>query len=164
MAKILRDPRYCLYEDGVGGLWVGRAFEKGGESYRDPLKSISHGATARQTARFYALLDDEQLVTPTWSRRMLSWMSPPEYHHKFVRGLAQRPRVNFVARKSGTWEDFHADSALIQHGHRRYVLVALAHHPDGEEMLREIAPLADDLIENGDHRSLRGATTRGGPS
>ena len=26
MAKILVDPRYCLYEGGVGGLWVGRPF------------------------------------------------------------------------------------------------------------------------------------------
>jgi beta-lactamase class A len=91
-------------------------------------------------------------------------MAPPEYYHKFVKGLRQRPRAEFVARKSGTWEDFHSDSAIIQHGHRRYVLVALAHHPDGEEMLRTIAVLADDLVAEGAHRSLRRARSAGGPS
>ena len=56
-----------------------------------------------------------------------------------------------------------ADSALIQHDHRRYVLVALAQHADGEAMLRDIAPLADDLVATGAHRSLQPARTGGGP-
>jgi inner membrane protein len=30
IAAVLRDPRYCLYEDGVGGLWAGRGFARGG--------------------------------------------------------------------------------------------------------------------------------------
>ncbi len=153
IADIMVDPRYCLYEGGVGGLWVGRAFEKGGESYRDPLKSISHGATSRQTARFYVLLDREQLVTPYWSRVMLDLMTPPEYIHKFVKALWRRPRLEFVARKSGTWQDFHADSALIQHDRARYVLVGLSDHEDGEEMLRAVAPIADDVVTRGSHRS-----------
>ncbi len=154
MARILLDPRYCLYEPGVGGLWVGRAFEKGGESFRDPLKSISHGASARQAARFYVLLDRERLVSPYWSRYMLRLMAPPEYVHKFVKALDGRPRLEFVARKSGTWQNFHADSALIQHDMARYVLVGLSDAENGEELLRAVAPVADDIIVQGEHRSL----------
>ncbi len=149
---MLRLPRYCLYEEGVGGLWVGRAFEKGGESYRDPLKSISHGASTRQTARFYAMLDEGKLVSPYWSQWMLAHMGPPEYVHKFVKALQRRQRVDFVARKSGTWQHFHADSALIQHGPNRYVLTALAAHPEGEAMLQKIAKISDDVVMRGDHR------------
>jgi len=154
IAKVLIDPRYCLYEGGVGGLWVGRAFEKGGESYRDPLKNISHGATARQTARFYALLDAGMLVSPYWSEWMLARMGPPEYVHKFYRALGDRPGVEFVARKSGTWQNFHADSALVVHGARRYILVGLAEHAEGEQMLQRIADIADEVIANGEHRRL----------
>ena len=82
---------------------------------------------------------------------MLRGMAPPEYHHKFVAGLAGR-RLTFVARKSGTWHDFHSDSALVEHGSRRYVLAGLADHPDGESMLRELARIVDDLVMEGDHR------------
>ncbi len=153
MARILLDPRYCLYEGGVGGLWVGRAFEKGGDSYRDPLKSISHGASARQAARFYVLLDRRRLVSRYWSEYMLRLMAPPDYIHKFVKALAGRPQLEFVARKSGTWQNFHADSALIQHGMARYVLVGLSDHKDGGEMLGTVARVADDIIVAGQHRS-----------
>jgi beta-lactamase class A len=152
IARVLLDPRYCLYDPEVGGLWVGRAFEKGGPSYRDPLKNISHGATSRQTARFYALLDAHQLVSPYWSEWMLARMGPPEYVHKFYKALGARPGVEFVARKSGTWQDFHADSALVTHGAQRYILVALADHPEGEEMMQTIAAVADEIVEVGEHR------------
>jgi beta-lactamase class A len=153
IARVMRDPRYCFYESGVGGLWAGRAFQKGGPSYREPLKSLSHAATARQAARFYVLLDRGRLVSRYWSRYMRHLMAPPEYFHKFVGGLQERPGVEFVARKSGTWKTFHSDSALIRHGHARYVLVALADHPEGESMLRTLARIADDIIVAGDHRS-----------
>ena len=129
-----------------------RAFEKGGESYRDPLKQISHGATARQTARFYAMLDAGQLVSPYWSEWMLARMGPPEYVHKFYLALGDRPGVTFVARKSGTWEDFHSDSALIEHAGRRYIVVGLAAHEEGESMLQRVGEIADEVIEIGEHR------------
>jgi beta-lactamase class A len=161
MNAILMDPRYCFYEPGVGGLWVGRAFEKGGESYREPLRSLSHAASARQAARFYVLLDAGQLVSPYWSAYMLSLMAPPEYFHKFVAALQDRPRLEFVARKSGTWRDFHADSVLVQHGPSRYVLIGLAEHADGEEWLRRVAPIADDIVMQGKHRVWRAQPTLG---
>lgn len=152
IGHVMQDPRYCLYEPGVGGLWAGRLFQKGGPSHREPLKHLSHAASSRQAARFYVLLDEGRLVSPYWSHAMRRLMSPPLYHHKFVGALEDRPGLRFVARKSGTWRTFHSDSALIQHGHARYVLTALADHPDGGRMMRRVARAADDLIVAGAHR------------
>jgi beta-lactamase class A len=152
IARVLRDPRYCLYDMEHGGLWVGRAFEKGGESYRDPLKAISHGASARQVARFYVMLDRGKLVSPHWSAWMQERMAPPEYFHKFVLALRGRSGLQFLARKSGTWQKFHSDSALIQHGSARYILVGLAEHPEGEHLMEELARIADDIVVTGRHR------------
>lgn len=155
IAEVMRSPRYCFYVDGVGGLWMGRTFEKEAITRREPLENLSNAATARQTARFYALLDRGQLVSPYWSHWMLAHMGPPEYVHKFYKALGKRPGVRFPARKSGTWLDWHADSALIEHDGRRYVLVGLAEHPDGEEMMQRLALVADDLIARGEHRWWR---------
>ena len=33
--KLLRDPKYCLYDDVHGGLWVGRSYGGGGGGQRD---------------------------------------------------------------------------------------------------------------------------------
>ncbi len=49
-------------------------------------------------------------------------------------------------RKSGTWRDWHADSALIEHGGHRYIAVALAHDPKGGEWLKNIIHEMDDII------------------
>jgi beta-lactamase class A len=155
IAKVMVDPRFCLYEGTHGGVWVGRAFEKGGESYRDPKKAISHAATARQAARFYLLLDRGAAVSRYWSEWMLARMAPPEYFHKFVGALGGRPGLEFVARKSGTWQNFHSDSALIQHGSARYIIVGIAEHANGAKWLDQIAHLADDIIVAGRHRRWR---------
>ena len=155
IAKILRSPAYCLYEDGVGGIWVGRTFEKDAITYRDPLKNLSQAASTRQTTRFYALLEQGKLVSPYWSRWMLEHMAPPEYVHKFYKALRKRPGVRFLARKSGTWQDFHADSALVQHGERSFILAAIAKHEDGEDMMERVARVADELIARGEHRWWR---------
>jgi beta-lactamase class A len=155
IAEVLQRPRYCLYERPDGGLWCGRPFRKSARSLRDPLFHISHGATARQVARFYVMLDHGDLVSDYWSERMLSLMAPPEYFHKFVAALGGRRGVEFVARKSGTWRTFHADSAIVQHFSKRYVIVGLADHPDGEVMLRRVGRIVDDLIMAGEHRQPR---------
>lgn len=150
--RTVRHPKYCFYDDTHGGLWVGRAYRSGGASNRDPLFNISHGATARQVARFYAMLNEGKLVSPHWSFRMLGLMSPPAHHHKFVAGLGKREGVVFLARKSGTWRNYHGDSALIQRFDRRYVLVGLSELRSGETVMRELAQVVDTLIEEGSHR------------
>jgi beta-lactamase class A len=93
---------------------------------------------------------------------MRELMSPPAYHHKFVVALEGRRGVRFLARKSGTWQTFHSDSALIQHDHARYVLAALSDHPEGEWLLRTVARVADDVVMEGGHRSFQArAAARG---
>ncbi len=86
---------------------------------------------------------------------MIERMAPPEYFHKFVGALQDRPGLTFVARKSGTWRQFHADSALIQHGSTRYIVVGLAEHIEGAEWMKRIAHLADDIVAAGHHRRWR---------
>lgn len=150
--KTMRDPKYCFYDNKYGGLWVGRAYRGGGATNRDPLKNISHGATSRQAARYYTLLDAGKLVSRHWSFRLLGLMSPPKHYHKFVGGLAGRPGVVFLARKSGTWRNFHTDSALIQHHGNRYVVVGISEIKSGESVMRQLIKIVDDLIQEGAHR------------
>lgn len=152
---VLRDPRYCLYDNVYGGLWVGRKYAHTSDTYPDPLHDLLHGATARQTARFYTLLDRRELVSKSWSDHMLALMGPPKHHHKFVHGLAERTDVSFVARKSGTWDRWHADSALIRHGDSLYVAVALAELRNGEEVMQQVIRILDDLVTAGKHRLPR---------
>ena len=62
---------------------------------------------------------------------MKQTLSQPGIRHKFVKGLESRPGVEMY-RKSGTWQDFHADSALVEHGAYKYVIVGLAHPHGGD--------------------------------
>jgi beta-lactamase class A len=160
IAKVLRDPKYCLYDEEHGGLWVGRGYGGTHGENRDPLFNISHGATARQAARFYTMLEAGRLVSPHWSFRMLGLMSPPIHFHKFVGGLQGREGVIFLARKSGTWRNFHSDSALIQHQGRVYAIVAIAEAKDGEKILRELIKQVDDIVMDGSHRKTTRRTRR----
>jgi beta-lactamase class A len=51
-----------------------------------------------------------------------------------------------IYRKSGTWQDFHADSALVEAGAHKFVMVGLAHHKDGGEWLVRLAAPMHDLV------------------
>jgi beta-lactamase class A len=150
---VVRDPRYCFYDNVHGGLWLGRLYAPASEIYPDPLHDIVHGATARQAARFYTMLERRELVSKDWSDHLLALMGPPKHHHKFVAGLANRTNVTFVARKSGTWMAWHADSALIQHDDARYVAVALSENVrKGEDVMQQVIRILDDLVTAGKHR------------
>ncbi|MCP5144710.1 MAG: serine hydrolase [Gammaproteobacteria bacterium] len=144
---ILQDDRFRLYDPQVdGGLWVGKEYAQGVAFQRDPLHNISHGATATQVARFYYMLETGQLVNPELTAVMKEILSRPAIQHKFVKGLAGQQVEMY--RKSGTWHQFHADSALIEGDGFRYILVALAENPAGGQWLvqlprmlhRQIAP------------------------
>ena len=150
--RLLASDKYRLYDRRQnGGLWVGKAYAKGTAYQRDPLHNISHGATAEQVARFYYLLETGQLVSPTASREMKQLMGHPEIEHKFVGGLlASKPGAKLY-RKSGTWGEFHADSAIIEHRGRRYIAVALAQSRDGESWLRDMIVQMDDAILRQEH-------------
>ena len=148
LSNILRSPTSRLYDPEFnGGLWVGKEYGKGEAWKRDPLHDLSHGATALQTARFYYLLETQQLLSPSLTREMKAILSNPQIHHKFVKGLEQRPGAK-IYRKSGTWKSWHADSILVEHDNHKYIAVGLAQHPDGGRWLEQIiAPLHDLIVE-----------------
>lgn len=145
LEQLVRAPGLCFYGNRDGGLWVGRAYGRGRPARRDPVHGISHGATVRQVLRFYTLLDRGLLGDPESTRRIWAAMGPPRQSHKFVHGLRGR-KVRFLARKSGTWRDYHSDSAVIEHRGRRYAAVALVQHPDGARAVTASIRIMDDLV------------------
>ncbi len=146
LIDILESPRFAFYDPaGPGGLWVGKSYGPSPAFRRDPVAGLSHGATAFQVARFYCLLDAGALVSADLTRQMKDVLSRPGLHHKFVKGLEGRPGIT-IYRKSGTWRDFHSDSALVEAGPHKYVLVGIAHDPQGGDWLERLAAPLHDLI------------------
>ena len=131
-----------------GGLWMGKHYGQGSERYGDPVGDNSHAATVRQLLRYYLLLEQGKLVSAKASEAMRQIFDSPDIPHddiKFVRGLTGR-NVKII-RKWGSWEDWLHDSALIEGTNRRYILVALTHHPKGDEYLIALARAVDDLLQ-----------------
>jgi beta-lactamase class A len=139
---------YQFYDAGHGGgIWIGKHYGQGGERIGDPVADHSHAATVRQLLRFYLLLEQGRLVSPAASQTMREIFASPEIppdNAKFVRGLAGR-QVQ-ILRKSGSWANWLHDTALISGAGRRYILVALTHHPKGDDYLAELAPVVDDFL------------------
>ncbi len=146
IAASLRDPHHELYDiDRQGGLWVGRGYGGLGVWRRDPLANLSHGATARQVARFLVMMEQGTLVSPWASREMKSIMGDPAIEHKFVLGLRRQYPLSRIFRKSGTWRDWHADAAVVERAGKKYIAVALAETSQSNVLSRLIVRL-DDLV------------------
>lgn len=150
IARALQDPRHELYDrNRRGGLWVGRGYGSGvGLWRRDPLGNTSHGATARQAARFFVLLERGELVSPWSSAEMKSILGDPALRHKFVLGLEESHPNALVYRKSGSWQNYHADAALVEHDGRKYVAAALLESPStsSQGVLASLIVRLDDLV------------------
>ncbi|MGR8920754.1 MAG: serine hydrolase [Gammaproteobacteria bacterium] len=143
--EILASPRFALYDPAAnGGIWVGKEYGKRPAFQRDPLHNISHGATAMQVARLYYLLETGQLLSPAMSAAMKDALSHPAIDHKFVKGLAGR-KVD-IFRKSGTWRQWHADSAIVESERGRYIIVGLAESGKGGKWLERIAGSMHDTL------------------
>jgi beta-lactamase class A len=146
LIDILESPRFAFYDPkGSGGLWVGKSYGAAPAFLRDPIANLSHGATAFQVARFYTMLEEGTLLSPDLTAQMKDVLSRPGIHHKFVKGLEGRPGVT-IYRKSGTWRDFHSDSALVEAGSHKYVLVGIAQDAHGGEWLERLAAPLHDVI------------------
>lgn len=147
IARVLLSPRYRLYDPAHnGGLWVGKDYAKAGLWRRDPLHNISHGATAMQVARFYYLLETENLVTPEHSRKMKEILGHSLLRHKFVKALKRISPDAALFRKSGSWRTYHSDSALIEHSGKKYIAVVLSNDKDGPVWLDKIITALDGII------------------
>jgi beta-lactamase class A len=145
---VLTDPRYAFYDPSHGGgLWVGKAYAKSGPRIGDPLEGLSHAATVSQVSRFYYLLATGRLVSRNRSRQMLEYLVDPGINHKFVNALSlMAPRAR-VFRKSGTWRNWHSDSALVWGPvWRRYIVVCLVEDANGERILRDLIPAVEQVL------------------
>lgn len=145
--EVLTNPDYSLYDEEMGGgLWVGKRYASQGRRYPDPMKGLSHAATVDQVCKFYYMLVFGKLVSYERSRQMLNMMSSPKLHHKFVNTLEKSTKGAHIYRKSGTWQNFHADSALVWGPRRRYILVSLVENDEGENILRHLVNSADEVL------------------
>ena len=147
--EILRSDRYQFYdEEAGGGLWVGKPYAKNPVWKRDPLENVSHGASGLQVARFYYMLERNELTDPDYCPLMKTILSNSKINHKFVKGLKTRQTTANVYRKSGTWRDFHSDSALIERDDGiTYIAVALSQTNKGSQLLEDIIVDLDKLVE-----------------
>lgn len=138
--SVLRDDHYNLYdEDYGGGLWVGKRYASDAATKRDPLKNLSHAATASQVCRFYYLLYQGKLINENRSKQMLDIMEDSGLHHKFINTLDRIAPNAKVYRKSGSWRNYHSDSVLVWgNPKRRYILVALLEDENGEQIIRNL--------------------------
>lgn len=130
-----------------GGIWVGKHYGITGERIGDPVGDNSHAVTVRQVLRFYLLMEQGKLISPAASRAMREIFASPDIPAediKFVKGLQGRHLE--ILRKSGTWENWLHDSALITGPDRCYILVALTNHPLGDDYLADLAAQVDDVM------------------
>jgi len=147
LAELLQSPRYALYDkSNGGGLWVGKEYGKGAAFKRDPLHHLSHGANVFQVARFYYLLETGRLVSPELTKEMKTILSKPGINHKFVKGLSYNRPGSKIYRKSGSWRQWHADSAIVERNGHRYIAVALANDSKGSRWLEQLIVAMDDLV------------------
>jgi beta-lactamase class A len=126
---------------------MGKHYGKGDERIGDPIGNHSHAATVRQLLRFYLLLEQGKLVSAEASKTMREIFASPDIPHredKFVMGLAGRG-VD-VLRKAGWWEHWFHDTAVVRGPGRHYILVALTHHPKGDDYLMELARAVDEWM------------------
>ena len=147
--EILQSNEFDLYDlESNGGLWIGKEYGKSPAYERDPLHNFSHGATAMQVARFYYLLETGQVVGKQRSAEMKAILADPGIKHKFVKGLAEFKDIE-IYRKSGTWRHWHGDSALIEAGEKRYIIVGLAEDTKGGDwMTQMIKPIHKLMVSD----------------
>lgn len=145
---LLTAPRYRFYDPARGGgIWLGSGYAPGGERRPEPLQGLLHTATANQVCRFYYLLAYGRLLSPARSRQMLEILSSPELHDKFVQVLEPAVPGPRLYRKSGEWRKWHLDSILVWgEPWRRYILVGLVEHEQGERILKELVPVVERLL------------------
>jgi beta-lactamase class A len=145
---VVVDPNCRFYDpDQGGGIWLGRRFANSGEVDPDPLKGLVHGASATEVCRFYYLLATGKLISAERSRQMLHILSFPDIHDKFVSVMERSIPLAHLYRKSGTWHVWYSDSVLVwDETGGKYILVAMVENEQGEEILRQLVPVIQQLL------------------
>ena len=156
----LQSDRFRLYDaQGGGGLWVGKGYGPAPAFRRDPVANLSHGATAFQVARLYTMLAAGTLFSPRYNALMMDILSRPGIQHKFVKALQDIPGVR-IFRKSGTWKNYHADSALVEQDGRRFVMVAIAEDAAGGDWLVRLGAKMHQIVMGSGRQQAAAATAR----
>lgn len=146
--EVLRSPQNRLYDEEVGGgLWVGKRYAAGGRRYPEPMKGLSHAATTKQVCSFYYQLAVGNLINENRSKQMLDIMKDPALHHKFVNTLDRVAPNATIYRKSGSWKNYHADSALVWGPKRKYIIVALVDNDFGEKIIRDLVVPLEKVLK-----------------
>ena len=160
IAYVMTSPKYRLYDESHGGgLWAGKNYASdSGLWQRDPMKNLSHAATPMQVARFYYMLATGKLVNSQYNEEIKAILGRPGISHKFVKGIAVIDRSSRMYRKSGTWGEWHADSALIERAGVRYIAVGLCQSPDGGLWLEKLIRRMDGLVIARNHDAIEART------
>ena len=146
--EVLRNANHKLYDEETGGgLWVGKRYAKSGKRHPDPMKGLSHGATASMVCSFYYQLAIGKLIDSERSAEMLEILKDPALHHKFVNTLKRIAPEASIYRKSGSWKQYHADSALVWGPERKYIIVALLEDTSGESIIRNLVVPLEKVLE-----------------
>ncbi|MBT8218383.1 MAG: class A beta-lactamase-related serine hydrolase [Bacteroidia bacterium] len=146
--EVLTSSRYKLYDKAKGGgLWVGKRYAASGKKNPDPLKGLSHAATALQISRFYYLMLQGELVCRERSQEMMECMVDPQLHHKFVNTLNKIAPDAKLFRKSGSWSTFHSDSIMVWGPDRQYILTALVNDSNGERIMRDLVYQIEKVLK-----------------
>ncbi len=156
--KILMMDQYEFYDKNRGGgLWVGKKYAKTDVRLPEPLKGLSHAATATQVCRFYYQLAEGTLINRQRSREMLEILVDPGIEHKFVNVLKKMAPSARIFRKSGTWKTWHSDSVMVWGPEwRRYIAVALVEDAKGEMVLRTLLPALESVLKNKNRPAEKG--------
>ncbi|QOJ13446.1 MAG: DUF1460 domain-containing protein [Planctomycetia bacterium] len=139
--------KYRFYDKDHGGLWTGKHYGVDAPRVGDPVGGHSHAVTVRQCLRFYLLMEQGKLVNARLSATLQALFASPMlafHNHNFVAGL--RGRNATLIRKSGTWEDWHLDTARVRHNGRTYLVAGATHHPRGEDYLAKVAARIDEHL------------------
>ncbi|NTW35900.1 MAG: hypothetical protein HGB17_07180, partial [Syntrophobacteraceae bacterium] len=130
-----------------GGIWLGAGYPPGGERSPEPIKGLYHAATVVQICRFYYMLSNGEIISPERSRQMLEILSRPGLHDKFVSVLEKTVSPERLFRKSGDWDVSFSDSVLVcDDGWRKYILAAQIEDKNGEQILRNLVPVIEALL------------------
>lgn len=145
---VLRNVRHNLYNESQGGgIWVGKRYASSGKRYPDPVKGLSHAASANKVCSYYYQLVFGKLINEERSAQMLGILKDPALKHKFVNTLQKIAPEADVYRKSGSWKSFHSDSVLVWGPNRRYIMVALLEDPNGELIIRNLVVPLENVLK-----------------
>lgn len=142
---LLQSSRYQLYDEKHGGgFWCGKHYGIDQPRIGDPLSDLPYAVTVRQCLRYYLMLEQGRLVSAPVCAMLKQIFAAPQLEFRndgFVRGLNGRQAT--IIRKNGLWENWHLDTARIQHGDRLYLLAGMARHPHGEAYLVRMTAAID---------------------